>query len=123
MSRPGALTAIGFAISSLASAAVLLLWNLRPQMFPPHAHDYLGGFALGVIALAWLLWQASRRSSTMDWVRAILLASAFLFWAANQFWPDVRQATLFNDLAVGLFVLDVFLSMRPLPESQRRPLD
>ena len=40
-----------------------------------------------------------------------MLAAAFLFWAANQFWPDVPQATLFNDLAVALFVIDVWLTM------------
>jgi hypothetical protein len=40
-----------------------------------------------------------------------MLAVAFLFWAANQLWPDLRQATLFNDIAIALFVLDVFLVM------------
>jgi Flp pilus assembly protein protease CpaA len=44
-------------------------------------------------------------------VKAIMLAAAFMFWAANQLWPDIRQATLFNDIAVALFVLDVFLVM------------
>jgi hypothetical protein len=39
----------------------------------------------------------------------MMLAAAFLLWAANQFWPDSTPATLFNDLAIGLFVLDVFL--------------
>ena len=43
--------------------------------------------------------------------RAIVLAAAFLFWAANQFWPDSLQATLFNDLAVALFVIDAWLTM------------
>jgi hypothetical protein len=28
---------------------------------------------------------------------------------ANQLWPDLPQATLFNDIAIALFVLDVFL--------------
>jgi hypothetical protein len=40
-----------------------------------------------------------------------MLAVAFLFWAANQLWPDLPQATLFNDIAIALFVLDVFLVM------------
>jgi hypothetical protein len=30
-------------------------------------------------------------------------------WAANQLWPSLHQATLFNDIAIALFVLDVFL--------------
>jgi hypothetical protein len=43
--------------------------------------------------------------------KAILLAVAFLFWAANQLWPAWPQATLLNDIAIALFVLDVFLVM------------
>jgi hypothetical protein len=46
-----------------------------------------------------------------EFVKAIVLAAAFLFWAANQLWPDLRQATLFNDIAIALFVLDVLLVM------------
>lgn len=44
-------------------------------------------------------------------MKAVLLSVAFLFWAANQLWPDTPQATLFNDLAIALFVLDVFLTI------------
>jgi hypothetical protein len=51
-------------------------------------------------------------------VRAMLLAAAFLFWAANQFWPNLPQASLFNDIAIGLFVLDVFLAMVGWPAEQ-----
>jgi hypothetical protein len=40
-----------------------------------------------------------------------MLAIAFLCWAANQLWPGLRRATLFNDIAIALFVLDVFLVM------------
>jgi uncharacterized membrane protein len=47
----------------------------------------------------------------MEVVKAIMLAVAFLFWAANQLWPDLPQATLFNDIAIAFFVLDVFLVM------------
>ncbi|HTW30169.1 MAG TPA: hypothetical protein VMD76_00725, partial [Candidatus Sulfotelmatobacter sp.] len=36
-------------------------------------------------------------------------AMAFLFWAANQMWPELPQAMLFNDLAIALFVTDIFL--------------
>jgi hypothetical protein len=33
----------------------------------------------------------------------------FFFVATNQLLPNYRQATLFNDIAIALFVLDVFL--------------
>ncbi len=51
----------------------------------------------------------------MELAKAILLAAAFLFWAANQFWPNLPQATLFNDIAIGLFVFDVFLVIAGWP--------
>jgi hypothetical protein len=44
-----------------------------------------------------------------------MLAAAFLCWAANQLWPDRREATLLNDIAIALFVLDVFLVMAGWP--------
>ena len=64
-----------------------------------------------MIAIAYFLYQSAHRPPAMEFVKAIMLAAAFLFWAANQLWPDIRQATLFNDIAIALFVLDVFLVM------------
>ncbi|MGB8028666.1 MAG: hypothetical protein WCF30_03285 [Terracidiphilus sp.] len=55
----------------------------------------------------------------MEFLKAIMLAVAFLFWAANQFWPDSPQATLFNDVAIALFVLDVFLVIAGWPRASR----
>jgi hypothetical protein len=34
-----------------------------------------------------------------------------MFWAANQLMPESLAATLFNDIAIVLFALDVFLVM------------
>ena len=62
-----------------------------------------------MIAFAYLIYQTTHRPALIEIVKAILLAVAFLFWAANQLWPDSHQATLFNDIAIGLFVLDAFL--------------
>jgi hypothetical protein len=64
-----------------------------------------------MIAVAYIVYQFAHRPPWREMVKAILLAVAFLFWAANQLWPASRQATLFNDLAIALFVLDVFLVM------------
>lgn len=55
----------------------------------------------------------------MEFVKALLLAIAFLFWAANQLWPALRQATLFNDIAIALFVLDVFLVIAGWPAASQ----
>jgi len=70
-----------------------------------------------MIACTCLVYEAVRRPARSEVVKAVLLACAFLFWAANQLWPALRPATLFNDIAIALFVLDVFLAMtgRPVP--------
>ena len=100
---------------TLAGVAVLLVWDAYPRLFPPPAHDFLAAFPLAT--LAYLVYQAAHRPAPLEAVKAILLALAFLFWAANQLWPNLRQATLFNDIAIALFVLDVFLVMAGWPAS------
>jgi hypothetical protein len=98
-------------VITLAGVAVLLLWDVAPALFPARAHDLLGAFPLAMIAVAYLVYQSVHRPPPKEWLKAILLAIAFLFWAANQCWPDPHQATIFNDIAIALFVFDVFLVM------------
>jgi hypothetical protein len=98
-------------VIALASVAALFVWDTLPWLFPAGAHNVLGAFPLAMIALAYLVYQSAHRPVPMEVVKAALLAIAFLFWAANQLWPALPQATLFNDIAIGLFVLDVFLVM------------
>ncbi len=109
--------AVFLGVVTLLSVLVLFVWDVVPQVFPPRAHDLLASFPLGMIAVAYLVYQAAHRPPLLELVKAILLAIAFLFWAANQLWPDLRQATLFNDIAIGLFVLDVFLVMIGWPST------
>lgn len=96
---------------TLASVVVLFVWDAYPSPFPAGAHDFLGALPLALIAVAYLIYQTTRRPGARELFKAILLAIAFLLWAANQFWPNAKNATLFNDIAIGLFVLDVFLVM------------
>jgi hypothetical protein len=104
-------------VAALAIVGVLLAWDAFPLLFPARAHDFLAAFPLAMIALAYLVYQAAHRPARLEVVKAVLLAVAFLFWAANQLWPNLRQATLFNDIAIALFVLDVFLVMIGWPRT------
>jgi hypothetical protein len=85
-------------VVTLASVGVLLAWDAFPRLFPARAHDVLAAFPLAMIAFAYIVYQSAHRLARMEFVKAIMLAVAFLFWAANQLWPDLRQATLFNDV-------------------------
>ena len=104
-----------FGVVTLISVGVLLAWHVNPKFFPTRAHDFLAAFPLAMIAIAYLLYQSARRPAAKEFIKAIMLAVAFLFWAANQLWSDLPQATLFNDIAIALFVLDVFLVITGWP--------
>lgn len=102
---------------TLASVLVLLVSDALPRLFPVGAHAVLGALPLALIALAYLVYQTVRRPGLSEILKAVLLAIAFLFWAANQFWPDAAAANLFNDIAIALFVLDVFFVIVGWPAS------
>jgi hypothetical protein len=104
-------------IVTLVSVGTLIVWDILPGLFPARAHDFLAAFPLALIACTCLVYEAVRRPAPSELIKAILLACAFLFWAANQFWPGLHQATLFNDMAIGLFVFDVFLAIVGRPVS------
>ncbi len=104
-------------VATLAGVGLLFFRDANPQLFPSHAHDYLAAFPLAMIAVAYLLYQIAHRPAPLEMMKAVLLATAFLFWAANQLWPNLTQATLFNDIAIALFVLDVFLVIIGWPAS------
>ena len=86
----------------LAGVGLLLLWDIVSKLFPAGSHDFPAAFPLAMIACVWLVHEAMRRPARWELVKAVLLASAFLFWAANQLWPTLRQAILFNHLAIAL---------------------
>jgi peptidoglycan/LPS O-acetylase OafA/YrhL len=109
--------AVVAAVVTLASVGVLLVWDAAPGLFPARAHDLLGALPLALIAVAYLIYQTAHRPPVREFLKAIMLAVAFLLWGANQLWPDSPRATLYNDIAIALFVLDVFLVIIGWPAS------
>lgn len=97
------------AVLTAVSLGPLLVWDVSPGLFPARAHDVLAAVPLTLVALAFLVYQGMRRVAPMEFAKAILSALAFVFWALNQLLPDHPHATLFNDIAVAAFVVDVVL--------------
>jgi hypothetical protein len=115
LDRSRRLIPVVLGVVTLASVAALLVQDAFPALFPAGSHDSLAAFALAMIALAYLIYELAHRPAPLELVKAILLAAAFLFWAANQFWPNLPQAALFNDIAIALFVIDLFLVIAGWP--------
>jgi hypothetical protein len=111
LDRPHRALAVVLGFLTLVSVGFLFLRDAAPHIFPARSHDFLAAFSLTTTAIAYLVYQASHRPPLREMAKAILLAVAFLFWAANQLWPESAQATLLNDIAIALFVVDVFLVM------------
>lgn len=114
-SSPARSVGLLFGVATLAGVVLLFVQDAAPQWFPAGSHAFLAAFSLAAIAMAYLIFQLARRNAFMEVVKAVLLAVAFLFWAANQLWPRLPQAGLFNDIAIGLFVLDVFFVIARWP--------
>jgi uncharacterized membrane protein YoaT (DUF817 family) len=102
-------------VVTLSGAVLLIAGDLFPQIFPAANHNALAAASLALIAVAYLLYEVAHRPAPMGFLKAVLLAVAFLFWAANQLCTAARAATLCNDIAIALFVLDVFLVMAGWP--------
>jgi hypothetical protein len=102
-------------VAALAGAVALFAWDSFPKLFSAGIHNGIAAFSLAAIGFAYLVYQGSLQPSLWDRIKAILLAFAFFFWAANQLWSTWPQAVLFNDIAVALFVLDLFLVMLGWP--------
>jgi hypothetical protein len=93
---------------TLGAVGLLLFWDAAPGWFPPTAHDPLSALPLALIGVAAIVHRLEQRPTSGELARTLLLAAAFFCWAANQFWPASSRATLLNDLAVALFVIDVW---------------
>jgi hypothetical protein len=94
---------------TLASVGLLLVVDLLPTRVARRPHDLLGAISLAVIAAAYLLHQSVLRPAPKELLKTFMVAAAFLFWAGNLVWPEPVLAMVFGDVAIALFVLDVFL--------------
>jgi hypothetical protein len=110
----------GVGVLTLLSVAVLLIGDASPQLLSARVHDILAALPLVLVAFAYMLLQGIRRARPTDWGKALIVSLAFLFWAANQISADRATATLFNDAAIALFVLDVFLVIIGWPSDPHR---
>jgi hypothetical protein len=88
---------------------------------PERRPSAAGSSPLALIAIALLIYQVARRPPRFELLRALIVVAAFVCWAANQLFPEIPQALLLNDVAIALFVLDVFLLIVSAPPASHEP--
>jgi hypothetical protein len=99
----------------MLSLVPLLAWDVAPTRFPSRSHDLLGAVPLLAIAVSYFAMQMVQKPSRFGWLRAMIVVAAFVAWSANQYWPEDALATSWNDIAIALFVIDIFLSLTIAP--------
>ena len=105
---------------TLAGVVLLFVQDAAPKVVPAVSHRILAAFSLATIAVAYVIYQLANRAAARELAKTMLLAAAFLFWAANQMWPNRPEAGLYNDIAIGLFVLDVFWVISGWPPAAKK---
>ena len=94
---------------AIALVAVLVILDFTTGFLESRAHRVISAAPLATIAVAYLVHQAIKHPSLLETLKAIVLACGFLLWGAYQLAPAFPHIAVFNDLAIGLFVVDVVL--------------
>jgi hypothetical protein len=99
------------ALAALVLVVPLAVWNLWPGPFPARAHQGLAALPLALISAGQFLHRLGRRPGRRQLLHATFLSTGFLLWAATQLWPDWPRALVLNDVAIALFVTDLYLGI------------
>jgi hypothetical protein len=105
---------------ALLSAAVLLAVN---RFVSAGIHSYLSSFPLGLAGAGYALLQVRTTLLRGILVRRLVLAGAFIGWAADQLLPPGPLAVFLGDGVIFCFILDVFWLIRDQIRSEDRPGD
>jgi hypothetical protein len=96
-------------VLALTGAALVLGLDLRPGFLDSHAHRLVSALPLLAIAVGYLVLQLRLRPSPHELLKRALLSVAFILWSSSQLDPEAQWATIADDLAIALFVLDLGL--------------
>jgi hypothetical protein len=109
------------AVAALLGSAALLLYDARPQLIAlgklvvamaPPASAFLGHAPLSAMPLllagvSFIALQSILRPAPIEFVKRLLLGSAFVLWGIVQLMPPGVVATDLGDLVIALYVLDL----------------
>ncbi len=85
-----------------------LYWkNMMSLLAAPELHAYLRCLVLGAAGLGYALFQCRTRPSRETVLKRLVLAAAFVLWAAEQLIPQKRLTLFLDDAVIAAFVLDL----------------
>jgi len=107
---------------ALLGAGVLLVLN---PFVPADVHAYLSSLPLALAGLGYILLQVHSKPSVGTLWKRLVLAAAFLLWAAVQFLSPGRLSVFLGDVVIAAYVVDVYWIMQDqqqaLPSTHPHP--
>lgn len=94
---------------SLLAAVVLLVAN---PFVSNGMHGYLSSFPLALAGIGYALLQIQLKPPVRTLLKRLLLAAAFVLWAADQLLPSGRTAVFLGDIVIAAYVADLFWMIR-----------
>ena len=85
---------------------------LLSAFVPAQTHAYISSLPLALAGLGYTLLQFRVKPSPRLLLKRLLLAAAFLLWAAVQLLPAGRLSVFLGDAVIAAYVLDLFWMMR-----------
>jgi hypothetical protein len=106
---------------ALLGAGVLVIAN---QFVPAEVHAYLSSLPLALAGVGYILLQVHLKPPRRTLFKRLVLAGAFLLWAAVQFLTPGRLSVFLGDAVIAAYVVDLFWIMqdqqRALPSTHPR---
>jgi len=112
LSRPLYLLTSFLMILALVSGALLLVFDFLPPNLPKLEHAPTSAAPLLLIGVAYLSLQAVTKPQPLEFLKRLLLGSAFILWGIDQLLPAGHLATVIGDVVIFLYVADLELAIR-----------
>ncbi len=92
---------------ALLSCVLLLIFDLFQPFLHHLVHAPVSAAPLLLIGLASLSFQMVIHPKPLDFLKALIVSSAFILWGVDQLLPVGRIATMPGDVVIVLFIVDL----------------
>ena len=93
--------------AALVTIGILVVTDVAHGLGPTILHSRLGAVALILVGSSYVSLQIISRRPRNEFVKGILLGSAFALWGGEQLLPASRWTTAMDTAVVAIFVVDL----------------